>query len=69
MNKRSLGLLIGFAMFLIGAISIILSLVGLSFSFLRPLEGLGFLGAIVIKGLMCISGIVIVYFLMEQKRY
>ncbi|HQX44655.1 MAG: hypothetical protein IPP06_13235 [Saprospiraceae bacterium] len=69
MNKRSLGLLIGFALFMIGAIALILSLVGLSFSFLRPLEGLGFLGASLVKGLMCISGIVIVYFLQEQKRY
>ncbi len=59
--KRTLWISLGFFLFLIGALSLILSLVGIDFIFLRWLDHLGRLIAFIIKLLMVIAGIVLIY--------
>ena len=60
MNK-SIVTIIGFILFLLGTISIILSLVGLQLTILAPLESLGTGIAFLIKILMTVIGLIIVY--------
>ncbi len=51
----------GFIMLIIGILAIILSLVSVSFTFLRPIEKLGFFWAFTIKGILCLVGFIMVY--------
>ena len=60
MNK-SLITILGFTLFLIGGIGLILSLVGLSLTFLAPIESIGAGAAFLIKIIMMLAGIIIVY--------
>jgi uncharacterized membrane protein len=60
MNKSTITL-IGFLLFIIGVISIILSLVGLRLTILAPLESLGSGLAFLFKILITLVGLIIVY--------
>ena len=60
MNKTVLTS-IGFALFLIGAIAIILSLVGLQLSILSPIEQLGSGLAFLLKLIITLAGIITIY--------
>lgn len=68
MDKRAAGLLLGFLLFVISLLSIILSLVGVSLTFLKPLDDLGFLISTTIKGLMLFGGIILVYILQTNNK-
>lgn len=59
--KKAAWLIIGFLLFFIGFLSIILNIVGVEFSFLTWLDHLGGLMAFITKVLMIIGGIVILY--------
>ena len=59
--SKSLTTLIGFLLFLTGAIAIILSLVGLQLTILSPLERLGAGPAFLIKILMTVTGLIVIY--------
>ncbi len=61
MNLRIAGSVLGFLMFIVGALAVILSLVNVSLSFLQALEKLGFMWAFIIKGLICVTGILLMY--------
>jgi uncharacterized membrane protein len=52
---------IGFILFLMGAVAIILSLVGLQLSILAPLENLGGGLAFLLKIVITLAGLIIVY--------
>ena len=60
MNK-TLVTSIGFLLFIIGTIAIILSLVGLQLSILAPLENLGGGPSFLIKILITMVGLILVY--------
>ena len=60
MNKSILSI-IGFLLFILGTIAIVLSLVGLNLSVLAPLEDLGAGIAFLIKILMIVIGLILVY--------
>jgi hypothetical protein len=64
---RSGLLLLGFSLFLIGMVSLILSLVGIRLTILSPIDELGFLWASVIKLVMVLSGLILVYFLQSDR--
>ncbi len=61
MNLRIAGSILGFFMFVIGALAVILSIVNVSLSFLQVLEKLGFMWAFIIKGLICVTGVLLMY--------
>lgn len=54
-------ILLGFMFFLLGILGIILDLVGLQFSFLIWLDGLGRLGSFLVKLIMLFGGLVVMY--------
>ncbi|MBK9272399.1 MAG: hypothetical protein IPM48_12470 [Saprospiraceae bacterium] len=58
--------IIGFVFFITGCLAIILSLVNVSFVFLRPIEKLGFFWAFMIKGILSLIGIVLVYLSLQK---
>jgi hypothetical protein len=60
MNK-SLFSIIGFLMFIIGGIALVLTLVGMRLTILSPLESLGAGIAFIVKLLIMVFGIIIVY--------
>ncbi|GIV32045.1 MAG: hypothetical protein KatS3mg030_347 [Saprospiraceae bacterium] len=59
--KKALWLLVGFGLFFLGALSIILNMVGVDFTFLAWLDQMGRLTAFLIKVVMAVGGIVIIY--------
>ncbi len=61
MDLRVAGSILGFFMFVTGALAVILSIVNVSLSFLQALEKLGFMWAFLLKGLICITGILLMY--------
>ena len=60
MNKTTASI-IGFLLFITGAIAIILSLVGLQLTILAPLESMGQGFAFLVKILMTVIGIIVIY--------
>lgn len=60
MNKSLLSI-IGFSLFLIGGISIVLTLVGLRLTILAPIESLGPGIAFLIKIIILVFGIILTY--------
>lgn len=61
MTRNDLMSLIGFILFFLGMLSIVLSLVGIHFTFLSFLETWGGLVAFLIKVLLVIVGFVLIY--------
>lgn len=59
--KKALWLIVGFALFFLGALSLILNMVGVDFTFLAWLNHFGRLPAFLIKVLMVVGGIVVIY--------
>ncbi|GAB4255979.1 MAG: hypothetical protein Kow0027_22920 [Saprospiraceae bacterium] len=59
--KKAAWLTVGFLLFFIGFLSIILNMVGVEFSFLTWLDRISGLVAFIVKILMIIGGIVILY--------
>lgn len=59
--KKAIWLIVGFTMFFIGALSLILNMVGVEFTFLTWLDHFNGLVAFIAKVLMLVVGIVIVY--------
>lgn len=59
--KKAAWLTVGFLLFFIGFLSLVLNMVGVEFYFLTWLNHLGGLVAFIIKVLMVISGIIIIY--------
>ena len=68
MDKRAAGLLLGFLLFVISLLSIILSLVGVSLILQTPLMDLGFHFATTVKGLMLFGGNIVVYILQTNNK-
>ena len=60
MSKRALYTLIGFLLFILGTLTLLIELVGLSFGFMGFLDIFGRLGAFVIKISLILVGFVIV---------
>lgn len=60
MHKKSLYTLLGFLLFMFGFLSLILSMIGLQFSFLTWPDAFGRLGGFVFRLLMILGGIVLV---------
>ena len=60
MNKQVLSI-IGFLMFIIGSVAIVLTLVGLRLKFLAPIEELGAGYAFLIKIIIALFGLIIIY--------
>ena len=60
MNKN-IFTIIGFVLFILGTIAVILSLVGLNLTILAPLESLGAGIAFLIKIIMIVFGLILVY--------
>ncbi len=60
MNKGLISV-IGFLLFLLGGLSLVLSLIGVNLTYLRWLENLGLLWSFLIKILMIVTGIAMVY--------
>jgi len=60
MNKGLISI-IGFLLFLLGGLSLVLSLIGVNLTYLRWLENLGLLWSFLIKILMIVTGIAMVY--------
>lgn len=59
--KKTIITSLGFILFLMGAIAIILSLVGLQLSVLAPIEKLGGGFAFLLKIVITLAGLIIVY--------
>ena len=60
MNK-TLALIIGFALFIIGMMALVFSMVGIQFSFLTWVDAAGKTLGLLVKLLMVIAGVVITY--------
>lgn len=60
MNKQLLSI-IGFLMFIIGSVAIVLSLVGLRLQILAPIEQLGSGYAFLIKIIIALFGVILIY--------
>lgn len=57
-RKQTLMLLFGFLFFVVGMLSLILSLVGVQLVILKPIESLGFFYASLIKLTMIVGGLI-----------
>jgi hypothetical protein len=66
-RKHSWLLITGFALFLIGMLSLILNLVNVRLTIMSPIDELGYLWAIGIKLFMVISGLIIVYIIQSNR--
>ncbi|MBK6546554.1 MAG: hypothetical protein IPO78_07885 [Saprospiraceae bacterium] len=64
---RSFLLILGFILFVVGLLSLILSLVSIRLSFMVPIDDLGYLKASIIKLIMVVSGIILVYFMKSNR--
>lgn len=70
MQKRTLYTAIGFALFILGSLSLLINMVGLSFGFLSFLDYLGKLGSFLAKIGFILAGILIVAFAnADESRY
>ena len=68
MNKSTVSI-IGFILFIVGAVAIILTLVGLNLSILKPIDALGPGTSFLLKIFMTIFGIIIVYLSRLDKEW
>ena len=59
--KKATWVSIGFLLFILGFVSLVLSLVGLKLSFLTWIDGPGAVFGFVVRVLMIVGGIVVVY--------
>lgn len=68
MSKRGLYTLIGFLLFIVGTLALLIELVGLSFGFLAFFDYLGRMGAFLAKVFMILGGIVLVVLANENEN-
>ena len=68
MNKRNWLTLLGFGLFTLGTLSIILELVGLKFGILSWLEAFGPLGSFMVKMLMIFGGVVLAVLAFDDEE-
>ena len=68
MSKRGLYTLIGFLLFIVGTLALLIELVGVSFGFLGFLNYLGRMGAFLAKVFMILGGIVLVVLANENEN-
>jgi uncharacterized integral membrane protein len=66
--KKAIWTSIGFLLFIIGFVALVLSLVGVKLSYLNWIDNWGGLPGFIIRLLMIISGIVIVYLTVTDWR-
>jgi len=67
-DKKTWMLLVGFLLFVVGMLSIVLSLVGLELSYLSFLDRMGFLISGILKLCMVIGGIVLAFLGSSNKK-
>lgn len=61
MNRKTILSILGFAMFIVGGLALVLSLIGTNLTYMRWAENLGPMAAFIIKILMMILGIGMVF--------
>ncbi|MBK8955679.1 MAG: hypothetical protein IPM34_08990 [Saprospiraceae bacterium] len=67
-NRQSWMLVGGFLLFVIGLLSLILSLVGIQLQILQPIESLGFFYASLIKLVLVITGLIMAFFSTSNNK-
>ncbi len=66
-RKETILFITGFALFIIGMLSLILNLVNVRLTIMNPIDELGYLWAIGIKLFMVVSGLIIVYVVQSNR--
>ena len=70
MQKRTLYTALGFVLFILGSLTLLINMVGLNFGFLAFLDNLGQLGSFLVKIGFILGGILIVAFAnADETRY